>query len=105
MLAAEAVTPETALDILFGDFNFDGEINNADYNILVGNFRDDGGYTDGDMNGDGTIDLFDFGDFIAASEAVGAAVPQTVPEPTGLSLIGLGALFFGLFRNRSNARG
>jgi len=104
LLAAETLTPETALDVLFGDFNFDNEINDTDYNILVGNFRDAGGYADGDINGDGTIDLFDFGEFIAAAKAVGAAVPQTVPEPTGLSLIGLGALFFGLFRNRGNTQ-
>ena len=105
LLAAEAVTPETALDILFGDFNFDSEINDADYNILVGNFRDPGGYEQGDINGDGTIDLADFGQFLAAAEAVGAAVPQTVPEPLGPLSLGLAILLSGLLRKRGIPRG
>ncbi len=104
-LAAETVTPLDALDVLIGDFNFDGVIDDDDYGIIVTNFRDPGTYNEGDINGDGVVDLFDFGEFLDRAEAVGASVPQTIPEPTGLALVVMGLLFSGLLRKRGQARG
>lgn len=103
-LAAETKTPLTALDILKGDFNEDGIIDDIDYTTLVSNFRDAGGYAEGDINGDGTINLVDFGEFLDAADAAGAVVSRSVPEPAGLEWI---AVLFGfglLKRTRSNRR-
>lgn len=104
-LAAETVTPLDALDVLIGDFNFDGTIDDDDYGILVTNFRDAGTYSEGDINGDSVVDLFDFGEFLDSAEAVGASVPQTIPEPTGLTLVLMCVLFSGLLRKRGQQRG
>lgn len=103
-LAAETRTPENALDVLIGDFNNDGSINTNDYNILVSNFRDTGSYEMGDINGDGTIDLVDFGEFLDAADVVGAAVPQNIPEPSGMLLVVFATLFSGLLRKKRNFR-
>jgi hypothetical protein len=77
-----------------GDFNEDGTIDLADYNILQANFNMSGGFGDGDMNGDGRISLTDFIRFRVAfhtGPAVGAAV--SVPEPGCPALLGVPLLF------------
>lgn len=103
LLASEAVTPLTALDVLLGDFNFDGELNNLDFNILASHFRNEGAaYEEGDMNGDGTVDLHDFSEFLAAFRAAGPAQARAVPEPSSCCLAMMFTVFLGLFRRRSS---
>lgn len=98
-LADGSKDPLSALDVLLGDFNNDGEISDLDYDILVSNFRDEGTFADGDINGDGFINLVDFGAFLDAADAAGVSVPQAVPEPTGLGWL-LSAIVFGLLARK-----
>lgn len=79
------MTPLEAADFVFipGDFNLDSSLDLADYDILRNNFREGMSYTEGDMNGDGTVDLYDFSMFAQAYADAGAAA---VPEPGALAL-------------------
>jgi hypothetical protein len=74
--------------ILLGDFNFDGAIDSADFQILVENFQTGTTFEEGDFTFDGGVDLYDFAGFRNAFEAasVGGAA---VPEPSGMMLLAL----------------
>lgn len=95
-----------------GDANFDGEFNSSDFVAVftVGEYEDnDAGnpatitnsrWEDGDWNADRE---FGSGDFVAAFQAGGfevgpRAAVASVPEPSGLSLLAIGAL--SLLRRR-----
>jgi len=78
----------------FGDFNDDGSIDLADYEIMLSNFRSSfpriESFSKGDNNRNGTVD---FPDFLEFADLFAAANPgaAAVPEPaTGLmALIGV----------------
>src|SRR5206468_7666234 len=116
--AGIAVNPGQVLvrPTLTGDVNMDGKVDFFDITQLLGykyNTGQPASYTDGDLNYDGVVDFFDivtllsanynsgqnfgaspaFGSADAAAVApAGAAIaPVTVPEPAGLTLLGLGA--------------
>ncbi len=76
----------------FGDFNSDGSVDLADYDILRANFRSTGDVTFamGDNNFDRSIDLQDFLDFQSAF--AGAQGGAAVPEPSTLGLLAMGLL-------------
>lgn len=85
----------------FGDSNFDGEFNSTDFVVVftAGEYEDavDGnsGWEQGDWNGD--MD-FNSSDFVTAFQGAGfemGARPAVavVPEPSSLSLLGIGLLF------------
>ena len=84
-------------EVLQGDFNFDGEVDDADYAIIRDNFLTGSSYEDGDFNFDGRVNIDDFAGLKAAVSGVEGAV---VPEPSGhvMCMFILGAL--GLFRRR-----
>lgn len=76
------------LDVDFiGDFNFDGDINLSDFDILLDNIPNGSGYDNGDIDFSGNIDLQDFVKFKTAYNAANAAA--AVPEPSAFVLAAL----------------
>lgn len=90
-------------DLLIGDFNSDGVIDTADFQVMAGNMFGhlDGvnGHENGDINFDGRIDLNDFHQFVEDFPAQAGA--QSVPEPSA-ALLGICTLagFIQLTRSR-----
>lgn len=69
----------------------------ADLGVLATNYGlSNKGWTEGDFNGDGVVDVSDLG--IMATNYGGSYAAAAVPEPTTLSLLGLGALSLMLLR-------
>ena len=91
---------------LNGDFDFDGDIDNADLGLVAGNFTGSGAtgmtYAQGDIDDDGDVDNADLGLVAGAftgSRADSTAISSSdltngisVPEPSSLALLGLGGL-------------
>lgn len=76
-----------------GDFNEDGEVNIADFQILADNFGTGTTLPQGDFNEDGRVNLVDFGllkdAFAAGANGAGAAA---VPEPDSIWILSIAAL-------------
>ena len=79
-------------DLLLGDFNFDSNVNMADFQVLVSNFHTGTKFDQGDINFDAKINLQDFFEFKQVFQAQGQAATAAVPEPGSLVLLGLGTL-------------
>ena len=95
--AGSACNPDTGADI-----NGDGSVGFPDFLILSANFGQAGlsgaSHELGDVDCSGDVA---FADFLALSAAFGSEVgAQAVPEPSGGTLLGLGALLLGLVRRR-----
>ncbi len=73
------------------DFNGDGMIDLADFQILADNFNTEGPHENGDLTFDGIIDLADFVKFRTAF-ASGQPQLAAVPEPSGGLLMKMSAL-------------
>lgn len=90
-----------ALNSLPGDLDGDGTVAFADFLVLSTNFGSDSpAYSDGNINLSGGID---FADFLALSSNFGQSAGATaaaVPEPSCLSLLGLGVLGTAIVRRR-----
>ena len=101
------------VDLLLGDMNKDGDVNNQDIGPFVQALTDLPGYSSafplldgtalGDINMDGILNNQDIAPFVAlltgsrplselSSDPEFAPLIALVPEPTGLSLLALGAL-------------
>ena len=80
------VSSVEVLDFPEGDYNFDGTVDAADYNV----WRDAKGSTlvaEPDGNGDGVVDTLDYNVWKSNFGAVtgnGTSLAMTVPEPAGL---------------------
>lgn len=85
---ASGVPPGAGLPDLFGDFNADGTLDLADYEIMLANFYTGSTHEEGNMNLRGTVDLEDFRQFREAFNAAGGTA--SVPEPSALALLFLG---------------
>ena len=73
-----------------GDFNSDDKVDFADFTILAANFGTGTLFEQGDTNRDGSVDIYDFAEFVPLFQAaaVPAAAAAPVPEPAGfLSLL------------------
>ncbi|MEM7807692.1 MAG: choice-of-anchor tandem repeat NxxGxxAF-containing protein [Planctomycetota bacterium] len=98
-------TPPSIDDIVPGDANLDGVVDLADFGVLRANFGETWAYlTTADFDGDRDVDLGDFGilrsNFGGSASDLAAidAWAVTVPEPTGVGLVGLVGL--GSLRRR-----
>ena len=90
------------LNYLVGDFDFDGDVDNADIGLIVGNFTGSGGtgmtYEQGDIDGDGDIDNADIGAVVGAFTGSQASLQASlqafaiVPEPASFAIFSLGGL-------------
>ncbi len=82
------VSSVEVLDFSEGDYNFDGMVDAADYNV----WRDAVGSTlvaEPDGNGDGVVDALDYNLWKSNFGTItgnGTSLAMTVPEPTGLLL-------------------
>ena len=86
-------------EILQGDFNFDGNIDFADFLILADNFGTETSQGDYDFNG--VVNLADFAQLKAAfSAGAGEPTVSAVPEPSGLTLLALATLVGFAFRKQ-----
>ena len=74
----------------FGDWNLDGAVDLADFNLWLGS-DGTGGWAEGDGNGDGSNDLLDFNMWLGESPPTGPGVVLS-PEPASVALLGLGGL-------------
>lgn len=86
-----------------GDINGDGSVGFPDFLILSANFGSavtGAGHLEGDLDCDGSVA---FADFLVLSNAFGTTVgaeAANVPEPSGITLLGVAAFLGGLIRRR-----
>ena len=73
-----------AISLTPGDANGDGAVDLQDFGILKANFGGSGGWAQGDFNDDGAVDLQDFG--ILKANFGTAAPSASIPEPATLIL-------------------
>lgn len=115
-LVKAAVTGIGSGKLTDGDWNFDGLVDLADFDIWFGNVGDTARrWSHGDTNGDGFVDLIDFDSWFSN---VGLGVPgapveawqesalaqiAAVPEPGTFSVLALGAVTLLGRRRRHNA--
>ena len=91
-----------ALNLVKGDLDLDGEVAFGDFLILSGNFGQPADYVGGDLDCDGTVL---FGDFLTLSSNFGKSAASSlasVPEPSGMLALSIGAAlgFVGARRRR-----
>jgi len=83
-----------------GDADLSGVVSLDDFTRLAGGFGNAGGWAQGDFNFDGLVNLDDF-TILAGGFGLGLPADlsrSSVPEPTGLAVVALGAA--ALFRRR-----
>ena len=82
-----------------GDIDGNGKVEFADFLILSGNFGQPADASGGDMDCNGMVE---FADFLVLSGNFGQDVgqAQSVPEPGGIALVGIGTLLVGCLRRR-----
>lgn len=88
-----------------GDANGDGIVNATDLNIVGGNWQmavDPAGPENGDFDSNGFVDAADLNVIGTNWQRTAAPEGAAVPEPTGLCLLGLGALALSQLRRRSS---
>ena len=86
-----------------GDFNWDDSVDFEDFLVLAANFNTGTSFAQGDINGDGQVNLVDFGAFIPLLPPQ-AATASSVPEPNSVSLLAFGLFGTLCVRRRTNRR-
>ena len=76
-----------------GDANGDGQVDVNDLTIVLTNFGQTGTtWSQGDFTGDGTVDVNDLTIVLANFGKAFGAGVTAVPEPAGVLLLGIGAI-------------
>ena len=88
---------------ILGDYDNDGTVDSADYDVWKTNFGTN--LADADGNGNGTVDAADFTIWRdnlghAAGGGSGGGSLGSVPEPAGMTLLTLAGALFTCRRNR-----
>jgi len=89
---------------LFGDADFDGLVEFADFLTLSASFGGQAGWAGGDFDGDGDVA---FADFLLLSGNFGSEAPArtaAVPEPSSLSVFLIGLVSFALIRRTRRSK-
>lgn len=74
------------------DLNTDGFVDGLDLGILLGNWNQNVGPSQGELDGTQPVDGLDLGILLGAWNPPPLAAAAAVPEPTSLALLGLGSL-------------
>ena len=85
----------TVLAAMGGDANGDGVVDVSDLGVLATNYGTTSGaeWADGDFNGDSEVDVSDLGILATMyGKTIEAPLSQTVPEPSGIVLLTMGAV-------------
>ncbi|MFO0898682.1 MAG: hypothetical protein U0836_14760 [Pirellulales bacterium] len=101
-IAANMVAANLVPGLLPGDANGDGHVDLNDFGTLKANFGTGQTRAQGDFNGDAKVDLNDFGILKANFGKQGAVA--AVPEPTGLCLMFAAAAGWGFALVRRGAK-
>jgi hypothetical protein len=88
---ADLINPGTYTGWFNGDFNYDGAINGSDYILMDNAFNTQGAALTAELAGPPAI---------ATAQIAGAGGSSSVPEPTTLGLLGIGAAGLLGRRNR-----
>ena len=86
----------------YADANLDTYTDFGDFQTLLYDWQQHGGWANGDFNGNGVVDFADFQILLDYWNPSGWNTTSEVPEPASLSLLLLGGL--ALLRRRSVAR-
>jgi hypothetical protein len=91
--------------VLLGDANYDQTVDTADLKILLDNYGKAGDFKHGDFNGDGVVNFADFqilelsfGETLASGAAL---IPSSVPEPGALAALAGFCAVIAMRRRRS----
>jgi hypothetical protein len=94
-----------------GDVNGDRQVTIADYNIIKANFgTNQPGRAQGDLNGDGVVNLLDFAQwktaFTGSGSGAGGVNGGAIPEPASIVMMALGLpLGWAILRHRRKSAG
>jgi hypothetical protein len=91
-LVSFEITSDVAMPASPGDVDMDGDVDNADFARLTLSYGAQEGalWRDGDMDGNGRVDLADVG-IVTANQATAAEASSTaVPEPSSVALVVIG---------------
>ena len=89
-------------DLADGDVDGDGDVDQADYEIILTNLQKSvSSRGEGDLNGDGIVNLTDFAEWRLARQNSSSVAAIKVPEPGSLALM-LGVVVTWLLGRRKN---
>ena len=90
-------------NFLLGDFDANGVIDTADFQVLADNMFEGTTYAQGDFDNSGLVDLNDFIGFRQAFATGGQAGVAAVPEPSAIVLLAMAGGLLAIVRRRKRS--